>query len=107
MPCRHTGFHSITSRYDRDDGMLVYLRVCERCGATVTEVERVGYRPRFEVAPYGASRREVEYGPAATSLWKATSDDGGGPGDRNRSSEARDVTKPDSGDGHVRVRSFH
>jgi hypothetical protein len=83
MRCRHTGFHSITSRYDRDGEMLVYLRVCERCGAAVTEVERVSYRPRYEATPYGASRRNVGYGPAAT--W----------------SGALDATKPDSRDGRV------
>jgi hypothetical protein len=53
MPCGHTGFHSIISRYDRESETLVYLRVCERCGATVTEVERLSYRPRFEATPYG------------------------------------------------------
>jgi hypothetical protein len=67
MPCRHTGFHSTTSRYDRDSGTLVYVRVCERCGAAVAEVTRVSYRPRFEPAPYGASGAEVEYGPRPTS----------------------------------------
>lgn len=107
MPCRHTGFHSITSRYDRDSGTPVYLRVCERCGAAVTEVERVSDRPRFEAEPYGASRLEVEYGHTATSLWRASFDEGGGPGERNRRSEARDVTKPDSRDGRVRLRSVH
>ena len=85
MRCRHTGFHSITSRYDRDGGTLVYLRVCERCGAAVTEVLRVSYRPRYEPKPYGACWRDVGYGPAATS------------------SEARDATKPDSQDGRIRV----
>lgn len=87
MPCRHTGFHSITSRYDRDSGTLIYLRVCERCGAAVTEVERVRYRPRFDAGSNGASRREVEYGPAAS--WQGN------------------VTNPDSGDGRLRVGSVH
>ena len=105
MPCRHNGFHSITSRYDRDNGILVFLRVCERCGAAVTEVERVSYRPRFEVEPCGASRGEVEYRPAASSLWRVTVDEGGGHGDRW--SGARDVTKPDPGDGRVRVGDLH
>ena len=89
MRCRHTGFHSITSRYERDSGTLVYVRVCERCGAVVTEVERVSYRPRYEAKPYGASRRDVRYGPAAT--W----------------SEAHDATKPDSRDGRVRLTGVH
>jgi hypothetical protein len=107
MSCRHTGFHSITSRYDRDSGTLVYLRVCELCGAVVREVERVRYRPRFAAGPNGASRREVEYGPAATSQWNATCEGSGGPGEPNRRSNARDVTNPDSGDGRLRVGSAH
>ena len=52
MHCGHTGFHSITSRYDREQGTLVYLRVCERCGTAVSEVERVSYRPRFQAMPH-------------------------------------------------------
>jgi hypothetical protein len=53
MHCGHTGFHSITSRYDRERETLVYLRVCERCGTAVSEVERVSYRPRFQAMPHG------------------------------------------------------
>jgi hypothetical protein len=107
MPCRHTGFHSIITRYDRDAGTLVYLRVCERCGAAVAEVGRVSYTPHFEPAPYGASGGDVQYGPGPTSPWRATVDRGRGAGDRDRWSKARDGTKPDSGDGRIRVRSVH
>ena len=78
MPCRHTGFHSTTSRYDRDSGTLAYIRVCERCGAAVAEVTRVSYRPRFEPAPFGASGADVEYGQRPTSRWRATAEGGRG-----------------------------
>ncbi len=37
--------------------MLVYLRVCERCGAAVSEVERVSYRPRFQAMPHSGYLR--------------------------------------------------
>jgi hypothetical protein len=50
MDCEHKGFHSITSRYDRGSGVLVYVSVCERCGKQVREVNRLPYRPRFESA---------------------------------------------------------
>jgi hypothetical protein len=105
MSCRHTGFHSITSRYDRVGGTLVYLRVCARCGAAVAEVGRVSYRPRYEPEPCGASAGPVEYGPAATATWRASFGGGRGPGSRDGWSEPRDGTKPDSGDGRVRVAS--
>jgi hypothetical protein len=108
MACGHAGFHSITSRYDRHDGTLIYLRMCDRCGAVVAEVERLIYRPRFEAAPQrGFDIPEMEYGPAATSLWRATSDEGGGPGGRDRWSDARNVTNLDAGDGRVRCEGVH
>jgi hypothetical protein len=48
MDCEHKGFHSITSRYDRGSGVLVFVSVCERCGKQLREVSRLAYRPRFE-----------------------------------------------------------
>jgi hypothetical protein len=48
MACSHRGFHRITSRYDRQAGVLVYLSLCESCGASLGEVNRTPYRPRFE-----------------------------------------------------------
>lgn len=27
--------------------MLIYVRVCERCGASLNEVRRMPYRPQF------------------------------------------------------------
>ena len=50
MTCSHRGFHRITSRYDRKASVLIYIRVCERCGASLGEVSRVPYRPRFQRA---------------------------------------------------------
>ncbi len=48
MACSHRGFHRITSQYDRQAGVLVYLSLCESCGAFLGEVNRLSYRPRFE-----------------------------------------------------------
>ncbi len=48
MACSHRGFHRITSQYDRQAGLLVYLSFCESCGASLGEVDRLSYRPRFE-----------------------------------------------------------
>jgi hypothetical protein len=48
MSCPHSGFHRITSRYDRDAGVLIYFRICERCGESLEEVRRMSYRPFFQ-----------------------------------------------------------
>jgi hypothetical protein len=48
MACSHRGFHRITSQYDRQAGMLVYVSLCEGCGASLGEVSRLSYKPRFE-----------------------------------------------------------
>jgi hypothetical protein len=48
MACTHRDFHRITSRYDRKMGMLIYVRVCERCGVALSEVRRMPYRPQFQ-----------------------------------------------------------
>lgn len=45
--CRHDGFHSVTARYDRERGLLIFLRTCDGCGVVVTEVGRERYRPRY------------------------------------------------------------
>ena len=50
----------------------------------------------------GAHDGEVEYGAAATPVWRTTRGEGGGSGDRSRRSEAGDVTKPDTRAGRVR-----
>jgi hypothetical protein len=48
MDCKHLGFHSITSKYDREAGTLVYVETCDRCGVRLKEVYRLLYRPEFE-----------------------------------------------------------
>ncbi|MBD0282202.1 MAG: hypothetical protein ICV69_08425 [Thermoleophilaceae bacterium] len=48
MTCRHEGFHGIRTNYDRAGEVLVFNWTCERCGATLGEVRRERYRPRFE-----------------------------------------------------------
>jgi hypothetical protein len=45
--CRHEGFHSATTRYDRRAGVLCFVLVCEGCSGEVQEVTGVAYRPQF------------------------------------------------------------
>ena len=47
--CRHDGFHSATSRYDRGAGVLRFTLICDGCGAPVREVARMRYRPRVDL----------------------------------------------------------
>ena len=47
MRCRHKGFHTITSSYDRGTRTLTYFRHCDGCGARLGEVTRLAYEPRF------------------------------------------------------------
>lgn len=49
--CRHDGFHSATSHYDRQAALLRFVLVCDSCGSEVREVESVQYRPRFDCGP--------------------------------------------------------
>jgi hypothetical protein len=48
MGCLHDGFHAITTTYDRDRGVLVYLWICKGCGARLGEARRQEYRPSFD-----------------------------------------------------------
>jgi hypothetical protein len=48
MSCRHNGFHSIRTRYDRLQGVLVYHWTCETCGKQLGEARREEYRPNFD-----------------------------------------------------------
>jgi hypothetical protein len=52
MRCKHQGFHSITSSYDRRTRTLIYFRRCDECGARLAEVERLAYEPRFDPRGY-------------------------------------------------------
>ena len=54
MNCRHQGFHTVTSSYDRRRRVLIYFRCCDDCGTRLGEVGRVDYEPRFD--PNGNDR---------------------------------------------------
>jgi hypothetical protein len=54
MACSHTGFHGISTAYDRRDGVLVYHWTCEHCGARLSEAARAPYRPSYD--PRGNER---------------------------------------------------
>jgi hypothetical protein len=54
MACSHTGFHAISTAYDRRSGLLVYHWTCELCGARLTEAARAEYRPNYD--PRGNER---------------------------------------------------
>lgn len=54
MGCKHQGFHTISSSYDRGTRILVYFRRCDECGARLNEVSRLVYEPRFD--PRGSDR---------------------------------------------------
>ncbi len=43
--CGHEGFHSAASSYDVGLGVLVFVVVCDRCGAPLRELHREDYRP--------------------------------------------------------------
>jgi len=54
LVCTHDGFHSVTTRYDRQRGVLICLWKCDRCGQLIGELRRLSYRPRFD--PGGSDR---------------------------------------------------
>jgi hypothetical protein len=54
MACRHDGYHSVRSLYDRRRGLLIYFWTCERCGVRLDEVRREDYRPAYD--PRGNER---------------------------------------------------
>ena len=47
MQCRHQGFHTISSSYDRGTRLLTFFRRCDECGTRLTEVGQLVYEPRF------------------------------------------------------------
>jgi hypothetical protein len=55
--CAHDGFHSVTTRYDRARGLLVFVRTCDGCGGIISEVGREPYRPRFDPLGGGSVMR--------------------------------------------------
>ena len=48
MDCAHDGFHSVSSEYDREQGILRYFRSCDDCGRRLAEVYREEYRPVYD-----------------------------------------------------------
>lgn len=48
MNCEHQGFHTIASSYDREAKILTCFRLCDECGARLTDVSRTSYEPRFD-----------------------------------------------------------
>lgn len=51
MDCTHDGFRTFRSRYDADEGMLVYFWICETCTAWLEVARREPYRPSYD--PHG------------------------------------------------------
>lgn len=47
MACDHHGYHTVRSEYHPGPELLIYLWICERCGARLGEARRMRYRPRF------------------------------------------------------------
>jgi len=45
MDCDHDGYHSISSEYEREEGVLRYVDRCDECGERLGEIARVDYRP--------------------------------------------------------------
>jgi hypothetical protein len=54
MSCSHEGFRTVCSSYDREQAVLVFYWMCERCGTRLHEASRTAYRPRFD--PLGIKR---------------------------------------------------
>jgi hypothetical protein len=55
--CRHQGFHTPTTRYDRHAAMLRFVSVCDDCGKTVRELHTLPYRPSFQSSSSSAARK--------------------------------------------------
>jgi len=64
--CLHQELRTVSSRYDRERGLLIYFWVCEHCGRRLHEVGRLGYRPNF--TPSAAAFRPSEVPP--TREWE-------------------------------------
>ena len=46
--CRHDGFHTPTSRYDRTAAKLLFVEICDDCGKEVRVLESLPYRPSYQ-----------------------------------------------------------
>jgi hypothetical protein len=54
MPCDHSETHSGAIRYLRQDGQLLLVLVCDRCGAECAELGRLDYQPAWASAAAAA-----------------------------------------------------
>jgi hypothetical protein len=48
--CKHLGYYTPTSRYDRYRRELRFILICDDCGTGLDEVTKVPYEPQF--APF-------------------------------------------------------
>lgn len=68
MLCKHSGFHEVRSRYDRQAGVIVHVWTCEHCGEELRKAVWAAYRPKYD--PEGSERFLADAGvgvrPAAT-----------------------------------------
>jgi hypothetical protein len=55
--CRHLGFHTPKSRYDRDARILRFVEICDDCGQTLRVLRAVPYRPSFQISSSSAERK--------------------------------------------------
>jgi hypothetical protein len=55
--CRHRGFHTPTSRYDRAAAMLRFVEVCDDCGKEVRVLNSLPYRPSYQSSSSSAARK--------------------------------------------------
>ena len=46
--CAHDGYHAISTQYDKRQGLLQFLWICERCGSRLGELGRETYKPQFD-----------------------------------------------------------
>jgi hypothetical protein len=55
--CRHLGFHTPTSRYDRVAATLRFVEVCDDCGKDVRVLDSLPYRPSYQSSSSSAARK--------------------------------------------------
>jgi hypothetical protein len=55
--CRHIGYHTPTSRYDRTAQMLRFVEVCDECGKEVRVLDSLPYRPSYQSSSSSAARK--------------------------------------------------
>jgi hypothetical protein len=55
--CRHAGFHTPRSSYDRGSGTLKFIEVCDDCGQTLRVLHSLPYRPSPQSSSSSARRK--------------------------------------------------